>query len=70
MDFESSSISQFKEELIQTLSAEICPLGESIRELRSNPQTVIEFLDKGKSLASDEAERNLRLIKRSLGLHI
>ena len=68
--YESTAMSQFKNELTEAIVAEICPLSTMIAELEACPDFVVEVLTEGQSRAFDTAETNLIEIKRSLGMLI
>lgn len=69
-DYQASSMPRFKEDLIDLLVQEICPISMMVQELNANRQFVVDVLTEGQSRAFDEAEKNLTEIKQSLGMLI
>ena len=66
--FAGKSIKNFKEELVEVVIKNICPIGDSIIELRQELDLIEKVLVKGQNEAFDEAEKNLLEFKDIMNL--
>ena len=58
----------FKEHLAESAIKNICPIGDTIMELKNNFELIEEVLMSGQAKAFDEAEKNLLEFKDAMNL--
>ena len=66
--FEGKSFSVFKEELSEVLIEKITPIGDEVKRMLKDRKYISNVLKEGAVVASDEANNNLKDIKKIIGL--
>ena len=66
--FEGKTFSIFKEELAEVLIEIITPIGDKVKKMLKDRQYIYKVLQEGAEVASDEANNNLKEIKKIIGL--
>lgn len=68
LDDRNATTKDLKDELTEVLVQHVCPIGDRIRELRSDPMHLSTVLEKGGDKAREIAEDTMKDVRESMGL--
>ena len=68
LDDRNATTKDLKDELTEVLVQHVCPIGEKIRDLRSDPVYLSTVLEKGGDKAREIAEGTMEDVRESMGL--